>query len=450
MAPTILEYLTQTNPATVLKSRKGGTPSAKRDYGPDRVQVRNPKVHNASEVTAREAEIFTETSVNNLATLWTKPIVQHALDETHSVLSQTRPDSPLARGSMLLMLNDGPGNIKDDKKNDQRPDWLVYQVGREGGPAWDNDSPSVFNLVPGDSKPSTKWNSEWINHSTRTLKNQADEVLKQVTKYMHLWKTRYSFILSDKELVPVRLSRFTEDPKDRLGSGKNDTQASKIAESNRLLSGSLPITDGNVAEDESAFPLPSEHPDAPFSEISRPTGYVLEWCRVGWDSSGTKNLTVNLVLYWLALLAAYDVSIKEYQTYTPLNQRTRGDSPRPQYHPAEDGSSTTNPRRKSSIRSKRHAQTLDEPESPPKRRKSQRLNELLSLGVSQTNTGTSQGCGPGMERSACDSRVGYENPKRRWRSAVLLGNVEEDESSAQSSDDAELDRPNGSFHKVNL
>ncbi|KAI0148814.1 hypothetical protein GGR57DRAFT_504930 [Xylariaceae sp. FL1272] len=320
MTLTILEHITIANPVTVQKSgSSSGTQRTRRNYGPHHVvkwkgvtisnlrrtfehilsqRLQNPKFKDANEVPSREAEIYTEISVDNLATLWIRPIVQRALDTIYSIHSTTLPDSALARGNMQFRHNDGPGNIKDDKGKYQRPYWLVYQNGRRAGHIPGLQAPYVFNLIPGDSKVSTKWSSEWMNHPIKSLKNQADGVLRQVTKYMHLWQTRYSFILSDKELVPVRLSVFSKNSEEQIESGVEDSQTSRLSETNDFLFGSeTPSQDRNV--------------DDPLPKKARPVSYVLEWCRIGWDAHGTSNVTINLTLYWLALLAAEDVSIKE-------------------------------------------------------------------------------------------------------------------------------------------
>jgi hypothetical protein len=60
------------------------------------------------------------------------------------------------------------------------------------------------NRVPGDIKPSYKWSLDQRNSPNPSIRNEFKQVLSQVNFYMKQHHTRYSFILTDRELVAVR------------------------------------------------------------------------------------------------------------------------------------------------------------------------------------------------------------------------------------------------------
>ncbi|PGH33761.1 hypothetical protein GX50_03418 [[Emmonsia] crescens] len=60
------------------------------------------------------------------------------------------------------------------------------------------------NRLPGDIKPSYKWSMGLRNHPTPSKRTEFKQVLSQVNFYMKQHHARYSFILTDRELVAVR------------------------------------------------------------------------------------------------------------------------------------------------------------------------------------------------------------------------------------------------------
>lgn len=60
------------------------------------------------------------------------------------------------------------------------------------------------NRVPGDIKPSYKWSLSQKNSPNPSIRTEFKQVLSQVNFYMKQHHTRYSFILTDRELVAVR------------------------------------------------------------------------------------------------------------------------------------------------------------------------------------------------------------------------------------------------------
>ncbi|OJD18346.1 hypothetical protein ACJ73_08728 [Blastomyces percursus] len=60
------------------------------------------------------------------------------------------------------------------------------------------------NRLPGDIKPSYKWSMGLRNHPTPSKETEFNQVLSQVNFYMKQHHARYSFVLTDLELVAVR------------------------------------------------------------------------------------------------------------------------------------------------------------------------------------------------------------------------------------------------------
>lgn len=60
------------------------------------------------------------------------------------------------------------------------------------------------NRVPGDIKPSYKWSFDQRNHPNPSIRMEFKQVLSQVNFYMKQHHARYSFILTDRELVAIR------------------------------------------------------------------------------------------------------------------------------------------------------------------------------------------------------------------------------------------------------
>ncbi|KAI1878222.1 uncharacterized protein JN550_000404 [Neoarthrinium moseri] len=330
MATTFLEYLTQPNPQTTVLSKAGSSTKTGINYGPDKCikweditwenleatfknilkqPMRKPRVADASEVPPEKMEIFREGSVTQLAVAWNEPVLRHVFQGTHDALGRPKHASAFRRGRIHLEMNTGRGNVKNPKGRDQEPDWCVYQKvpGLE---------PFYPNIVPGDSKPAKKWKSAWVNSKKPVQRRKADYVIRQMTKYMWEAKTRYGFIISEEELVPVRLSVF---PRENIaGTGVE------------MLNKSFENVDDEQEEgvsDDDADQISNAPSNASFGESRRKTGLQVEYSGIPWTASGENILTMNLALWWLPVLAVQGHTIKQSGTYTSLGKRTRGDSP---------------------------------------------------------------------------------------------------------------------------
>ncbi|KAK7978554.1 hypothetical protein PG988_006044 [Apiospora saccharicola] len=260
-----------------------------------------PKILNAGEISPERLDLYEEESVKILAEQWNEKVVQHALRGTQELLHRKLPEGPFGDGQIYFRKNHGQGHITSQNGRPQKPDWCVYQK-KDG---W--GTKPCPNLLPGDIKPAKKWKSEWITSSDSTMRRKADLVLNQITKYMYLGGKRYGFILSEEELVAVRLSMFTRDTEALQELAQDDSAAAAH------MIGSFQNLDDKSDED--------------FADAQRRQGRYLEYCGIPWDASGEDSFTVNLTLWWLTVLAMQDASIKSVGDYTPLSSLIRGQSP---------------------------------------------------------------------------------------------------------------------------
>ncbi|TGJ80568.1 hypothetical protein E0Z10_g8204 [Xylaria hypoxylon] len=393
MRNTLLHYLTLRNPDIIQQSLIGKGTETRKIYGPDRrepwedmtfenlqlvfrdvlsEEMRLPEPRNASRIPASKRKICTEMSVRKLAVAWNEHIVQHALDGAHEVLCQDQYGGPLAIGRAQFTDNDGRGDLKDEDGIWHSPDWIVYRECEEDdtipNPLSGNNKYTIPNLIPGECKPSMKWKSEWLNGSDTSLRMKAEWVLRQVTKYMHLANTRYSFILSDEELVPVRLSTYSRNPAAEMEQ-LDEAQRENIVD----LGISFEESDSEKSEVGLFSRVPLEKdPDGSFADESREIGYVLEWCSIPWANMGGDILTMNLALWWLSVLAMQGTSIKGYGTYTPLGETERGYNLEPVVHTRQSKVDGEAGGTKVASTSKRAAEELSKADHPVKRPRTRR------------------------------------------------------------------------------
>ncbi|KAI0410871.1 hypothetical protein F5X98DRAFT_358646 [Xylaria grammica] len=394
MGNTLLHYLTLRNPNIIQRGLSGKGTETRKIYGPDKrepwadmtfenlqmafgevlsKEMSLPEPRDASKIPATKRKIYTETSVRKLAVAWNEHVVQHALDGANGVLRQAKYGDPLAIGRVQFTDNDGRGDLKDEDGRWHYPDWIAYRE-CEGdsiipNPVSGNRKQTIPNLLPGECKPSMKWKSQWLYCSDQSLKMKAEWVLRQVTKYMHLAKTRYSFILSDEELVPVRLSTYTRNPAAEVEQ-LNEAQKENIVDLGISFEESEEEEEGAGAQ-FSRVPLERD-PDGSFADESREIGYVLEWCSIPWENMGRDALTINLALWWLCVLATQGTSVKGYGTYTPLGEMNRGDSPDPFVHTRQSEADGESRERKTANTGKRGAEGHSDADYPAKRLRARR------------------------------------------------------------------------------
>jgi hypothetical protein len=131
-----------------------------------------------------------------------------------------------------------------------------------------------INLLPGDTKLATKWKSEKILQS----KNSAEmkELIQQIQKYCVHAQVRYGYLLTQDEQVAFRVSEIPQ-PSQATQRKKRSAQ--------------------------------SQDPSIGGSEYI----WNLKYKAIPWETNGggsLHNLTVNLALWWLHMLAAWQGSLQ--------------------------------------------------------------------------------------------------------------------------------------------
>lgn len=197
-----------------------------------------------------------------------------------------------------------------------RPDWAGVQ-------RMQLHASKARNILPGDTKMEGKWSSRSIEVGTVAeahMDNDWIEPIKQVYTYCLRAKSRYGYIITEKELVVVRIRPATAG--DFISPGNSQetyhgAQPSTVRKSRFLKSAKQP-------------------PSSPSGRIFR--SGTLEYKAIPWKEKdslspgGQQTLTINLALWWLHLMASENNSIKD--TYPSLP----GSSWVPQTMTSNDGS----------------------------------------------------------------------------------------------------------------
>ncbi|EGD93745.1 hypothetical protein TESG_08299 [Trichophyton tonsurans CBS 112818] len=277
MATTLLEYLTQPNPVVDNSNSLKGFPTKcvpKEDiqvvnwddftyetlmscYGAVLATQFNRPLPEISPPLCRiEGEVIDEDSLDHLLTRSISSIVNESLRIAWRGYYSDYPNLviDMTRGSRARASQNNPAAPRPPHDRQQSssastdhtpvfPDWAGVQA--DLGPV------SHLNRCPGDTKLSSKWQSD-----TDMDKEYHDWPYAQLIKYCgETWNTRYGYLITDKELVVLRISR------------------AMIPQSYR--------DDGRGGE-------------------YRP----VEMKSIPWNNSGKGKLTVKLSLWWIHMMAA--------------------------------------------------------------------------------------------------------------------------------------------------
>ena len=213
-----------------------------------------------------------EPSLEPLLVKWNQSVVLEALEKSQPFLLETEDHIYMVRGGQADPPNppdpQKPQNPKSPKSKPRKPDW---------GAVVDRKNKSK-NLLPGDTKLSSKWSSSKIEPGeVRYSHVQKDWMrpLEQIYTYCLRNNTRYGYLITDAELLAVRV---------RLGQDKNQKTSF-------------------VSKDTDAV-----------VERARDVG-ILDYKAIPWKtatnraSSTADGLTMNLALWWLHLIAIGDTKI---------------------------------------------------------------------------------------------------------------------------------------------
>ena len=234
-------------------------------------------------------EIHNEDSLESFIVKWNHSVICDALAAAQGELDQTRDDD-------VYMVRGGQASNPSFMKHRRRfePDWAGVQRRN------DQDSIKPKNILPGDTKLSAKWSSGNVRRGSMHLYKQKTNWLQpigQIFTYCLRGNTRYGYIITDRELVVVRVRPLPD----------SDSQTSTTTHH------SLQEDDGSPAA------------------RARKHGGILEIRSIPWENSlGMANhdgeiLTANLALWWLHLLAMQGSGIED--EYFPLRDELRHTNP---------------------------------------------------------------------------------------------------------------------------
>jgi len=219
-------------------------------------------------------EFTAEYSLEGFFNKWTRTIVSFSLKSAQngSKLFEKQSFVRMVQGcdAKTKGLDDGLTVIQKQKNKKSLPDW----AGILSSPAEEGQRP--YNIVPGDTKLSYKWKSKeivpGIIHEAESIPRWLWPIM-QVFTYCHKSGSRYGYIITDKELVVLRV---------RAAEGPQSFESGKAI---------------------------ADHGSVEFA--------VVDYKSTTLEGS-EPQLTINMALWWLHLLAAKERSIQ--QTYGPLDQ----------------------------------------------------------------------------------------------------------------------------------
>lgn len=259
-------------------------------------------------------EIHDERSFDSLLTKWNHSVVSEALAKAQGHLYTNHSDMT------IYMARGGQSHIPQFGKEKRFPDWAGIQPALSQADVRGNKISSI-NILPGDTKVSKKWLSDDIVPGALDTDYTPDNwqrPLKQVYTYCVRANARYGYIITDKELVVIRIGPSTHEksPISTQESSQGFGVVQKVPE---------------IIEDESSqgFFEYDEGNDCVLTDSilnrMKRDGGTLEWKAIPWtnDNGGKPRrahdtMTVNLALWWLHMMASVSSIIKE--RYAPLSK----------------------------------------------------------------------------------------------------------------------------------
>jgi hypothetical protein len=239
-------------------------------------------------------EIRNEDTLETLLIRWNNAVVSAAL-----AVSQKAPLKTSAfqneRCSEIFMARGGQASLKPrselNHNTKKMPDWAgikkedVHLVDVSGRARMMH-----MNLLPGDTKLSTKWKSEKISLHRNNAEVKAP--IQQILTYCVHAQVRYGYLLTQDELVVFRVSEISKP--------------SQITERKKR---SAPPQDQSIGSSKYIWNL--------------------KYKAIPWETNSGGNspsLTINLALWWLHMLAAQRRSLQpgysdlrtEYLPLTPI------------------------------------------------------------------------------------------------------------------------------------
>ncbi|EHK22895.1 uncharacterized protein TRIVIDRAFT_60285 [Trichoderma virens Gv29-8] len=243
--PSLLEVLSRPNVAVANYAIKGPNTSADEDVN----------VENWTPWTDFNLCICNEATFDDLLRRFVIPVVNYALSN--------QPGScHYGRGTRCFSRH--------------QPDWSVISS------TWVVEK-GYLNVLPGDTKLDAKWRPSMI-HEAKNFE-EWQKVMHQVVSYMMKEENRYGFIITDTNMVALRLTRRPVES----GIAADRPRRDNVPGHQRHIS------DTSMAELESSF-IDEEATNWDY--------YPPEYAIIPWDVHGPGKLTIKLALWCLAMMAA--------------------------------------------------------------------------------------------------------------------------------------------------
>ena len=236
--------------------------------------------------------VWNELSLGDFIHGWNSKIVCQALKETQELRGQQK---------RLWMVR---GHRARKLEMNYAPDWAAISTLGDTS----DETEQQISILPGDTKISTKWNftaelekgtikegsTKWVPKD----RPQWFKPLAQIFSYCYRLRVRYGYLITDKELLAVRIGPGPDSPQS-CGPTSNETAQRQQTGENGIL----------------------------------------EFATVQWDHGGQRDIgamdasndtehskmSVNLALWWLHLLAEKDRSFQ--WEYGPLDQERLSEEP---------------------------------------------------------------------------------------------------------------------------
>lgn len=235
--------------------------------------------------------IHDEGTFETLLTKWSQSVVGNGLKAAQGRLGRRM------RGKHIYMARGGQAEWPLEEKVYRRPDWAgVKQPVRI-----EKASSRVHNILPGETKVSKKWSSGNINQGDLEESDRAKPwfpPLAQLFTYCVRNNARYGYIITDKELVVVRVR-----PAYKVKANDGDSQ-----QSNESFDYKPPDNARTAKRSEE----PVEDTPAGRTRLHGLLEYrVIHWKAERYGKPGTELMTINLALWWLHMMAADNCIIQD-------------------------------------------------------------------------------------------------------------------------------------------
>ena len=311
---TSSKRLTWLTPGSIVKWEDFGYDSLQKIYGGalHRVLKKEYSCRDYSDIPQKPyCEIADENCLEMLLAMWNWRVVSEGLSKAQECLYEHQDSNVIymAKGGRSRFLVAGKF----------RPDWAGIRSNPEDGISQE-ETFKPPNILPGDSKLGKKWSSNKIKDGPVTpeyLPNDWLKPLRQIYTYCVKANARYGYIITNEEVVVVRVRPIPQPSKSEEANDSQESQQDSQSSNNEQ----------ETADSQGSFPEFDEGHDfmlsSPvFKEVEN--NGRLEYKAIPWSNAASPdprrsdNLTVNLALWWLHIMASVSSNIKEQ--YAPLKE----------------------------------------------------------------------------------------------------------------------------------